>query len=345
MNAATRLRARRLAAVLTLGAAALCSTAHAQSADATARAAARSLGTAGVHAFQAGEYPVANEKLERAYAVMRVPSLGLWSARTLVKLGKLIEAAERYTEVTRLSVVGGDAAVQKKAQQDAQTELEATQALIPTVLIRVQNADAVSITLTIDGVSVSSQMIGEATPVNPGRHHIEAVSGKRKATTDITSTERQQEEAVLVFSKEGAPAVGEATPPEASAASVEATPNAPPGESSSSSPRSPQRLVGFVALGVGGAGLVLGGITGVVALSKKSDLDKNPQCADDHRCPASANSEVSSYNTMRTVSSVGFIAGGVLAATGLVLVLTAPHQESTVSFMVSPSSVAFRGQF
>jgi len=47
---------------------------------------------------------------------------------------------------------------------------------------------------------------------------------------------------------------------------------------------------------------------------------------------------------MRTVSSVGFIAGGVLAATGVVLLVTAPSGGSTQAF-VGPQSVGVRGRF
>src|SRR5688572_30759640 len=94
----------------------------AQPVDDATRAAARDLGMAGVEAYQAGSYPAASEKLDKAYRTLRAPSLGLWSARALAKLGKLIEASERYLEVTRLDVASGDVAVQKQAQIDAAAE-------------------------------------------------------------------------------------------------------------------------------------------------------------------------------------------------------------------------------
>ncbi|HEY4159182.1 MAG TPA: tetratricopeptide repeat protein, partial [Polyangiaceae bacterium] len=70
--------------------------AHAQAVDDATRSAARNLASAGVQAYQANDYPAARDKLERAYQVLRAPSLGLWSARALVKVGALVEAGERY---------------------------------------------------------------------------------------------------------------------------------------------------------------------------------------------------------------------------------------------------------
>src|SRR5688572_21582724 len=91
----------------------------------TTRAAARDLGAEGVEAFQAGNFQAASDKLARAYEILRVPSLGLWSARALAKVGKLVEASERYLDVTRLDASKGDTAVQRQAQTDAAVEREA----------------------------------------------------------------------------------------------------------------------------------------------------------------------------------------------------------------------------
>ena len=97
----------------------LASSASGQMSDGPARAAARKLGYEGVAAYEAEHYDVASEKLEKAFAVLQAPSLGLWSARALVKQDKLLEAVERYLATSRLSLSGGDLAVQKRAKADA----------------------------------------------------------------------------------------------------------------------------------------------------------------------------------------------------------------------------------
>ena len=119
------------------------------SAHATAdgdRAVARKLGYAGVEAYQAGRYPIASEQLERAYAVLRVPSIGLWSARALARNGKLVEASERYLELARLELSEGDQRVQQRALEDAAKELAELDKRVPSITVAVEGAKADEVT-------------------------------------------------------------------------------------------------------------------------------------------------------------------------------------------------------
>lgn len=151
----------------------------AQPADSSTRTEARTLGLSGVEAYQAGRYDAASEKLEKAYAIMNVPSIGLWSARALAKRGLLVEAANRYFEVASLQVPQGDAAVQRLAQVDAQAELDQLRLQIPRLVIRVSGVDPSEIALSIDGQPVPTSALGKPRLVNPGSHRVEA----RAATT------------------------------------------------------------------------------------------------------------------------------------------------------------------
>src|SRR5688572_21268129 len=135
----------------------LATAAQAQGADDDAsRAAARDMGYAGVEAFQQGDLPKALDKLDRAYRILRVPSLGLWLARALEKSGKLVEAAERYLEVTRMEAKGADAAVHKKAQGEAATERAALLPRIPNLVMNVADGNQAGVQVTVDGVAVST---------------------------------------------------------------------------------------------------------------------------------------------------------------------------------------------
>ena len=63
---------------------------------------------------------------------------------------------------------------------------------------------------------------------------------------------------------------------------------------------------------------------------------------------SSIQSDINDYNTLTTVSTVGFIAGGALAATGVVLWLTAPTASSsgaTVTPVVSLGYLGVKGSF
>ena len=76
-----------------------------------------------------------------------------------------------------------------------------------------------------------------------------------------------------------------------------------------------QRIAGYALLGAGGVGLIVGGVLGGVASSTASDAD-NAEFVDDRlRMRDDARRQARAADAM-------FITGGVLAAAGLVLVLT-----------------------
>jgi hypothetical protein len=324
-------------------------TAHAQTGDGASRAAARKLGYDGVEAFQAGQFATASQKLEKAYAVLRVPSLGIWSARALVKQGKLIEAADRYVEVLRLPPGGGDPEVQKQAQLDAQSELEETQRLTPTLVVQVEGASEGAVSIKVDGSPLPAQLVGEASPLNPGHHQVVGEWAEKRVTVDVTLPLREQKRITLNFAGKEAVGAGVAPPAGALPSSADGA-GATSGQAvadTTTKPGQGRRALAWVVLGGGGVGLALGAVTGALAMQKRGQLDENQGCAEDHVCPRQLSEDVDSLNTMRNVSTVGFIAGGVLASAGVVLLLTAPKQTEAprAALWLSPTSLGVRGQF
>ena len=89
---------------------------------------------------------------------------------------------------------------------------------------------------------------------------------------------------------------------------------------------SSNKTLAIVALGVGGVGLVVGGITGVMAMGKASDLDG--KCPDGKCTDPALQSDIDSYKTLGTISTVGFIVGVVGVGAGVVLWLTAPKENT-----------------
>ena len=288
----------------------------AQSGDDASRAEARKIGYAGVEAYQAGDYATARERLETAYQLLRVPSLGLWSARALAKLGKLVEADARYLEVIRLPTSVGDEAIQEQARQDAGNERAALARRIPSVLVRVEGAPANEVAVTIDGAALVGSALGENQLVNPGRHKVEGTRASAHAVVEISVAEGEQRDAILRFA--AAPA-GAATPGGADAGPGVLKPVPSTGSDS-------KRTIGWVTLSAGGAGLVVGAVSGLMAMSKKSDLDKAG--CDGSACPVSERGNVDSYNSLRIVSGVGLIAGAALVAAGAYLLMTTPAGDS-----------------
>jgi hypothetical protein len=81
------------------------------------------------------------------------------------------------------------------------------------------------------------------------------------------------------------------------------------------------RIGGWVAIGLGAAGAILGGVTGGMLLTQQSALQG--RCPD-QACPPEAHDDAKQFNTLRTVSTVGFIVGAVGAGSGVTLHLLAP---------------------
>jgi hypothetical protein len=79
------------------------------------------------------------------------------------------------------------------------------------------------------------------------------------------------------------------------------------------------KTVGFVALGVGGAALIGGVITGFMAKGKEDDATS--QCSSDNVCPTKAEADFDSASSLAGVSTALYIGGGVLAAAGVGMVL------------------------
>ncbi len=315
-------------AAIALAFATLCLSYNVRAADDASRGAARKLAQAGVEELQEQRYDTASEKLERAYSVLRVPSIALWSARALEKRGKLVEASERLLEATRLDATVGDAAVQRQARADAEVERQAILARIPSLTIALSGAPAESTQVTIDGEAWPSALWGEPRPTNPGEHELRAQHGEEVVMLKITLAENDKRSETLSFR---APEV--AISPVATVLPLR---KSPPSSST-------QRTLGFVAIGVGGAGLVVGAVTGFLVASRHSDLKSS--CNERDECDPARQSDIDSYNSLRPISTVSLIAGGVLAATGVTLLLTAPRSAAHTELSLDGTALRLRGRF
>jgi hypothetical protein len=82
-------------------------------------------------------------------------------------------------------------------------------------------------------------------------------------------------------------------------------------------------------------------------MKKHGDLDA---ACPTGTCASTQRADVDSYETFGLVSTIGFISGGELAATGVVLVLTAPSSRgrgdaATWAPFVGPGGAGIRGSF
>jgi hypothetical protein len=337
---------------------AVATTGFAQSEE-SARQAARKLGNEGIELYEQGEFASAEDRLERAFRVIQVPTLGLWLARARAKNGKLVEASELYLEVSRMSVEPGAPDVLREAVADAAKEREALDPRIPSLTITLQEGeDTAGIEISMDGNDLRSALLDVPIPVNPGRHEFEVRRRGKKLRGEVELTEGEQRAVALTFRKEpdAGPPASPATPAPGSPALASA-PTSTATTASTVSPGTPQdagnrgngqRIAAFAMLGVGGAGLAAGGVLGGLAISQRDDLDNSGGCVGE-RCSTQLQSDVDDYNAMRLGSTIGFAVGGVGVATGVTLLLTAPKRRQARQQRLEPwmglSEAGIRGRF
>jgi hypothetical protein len=292
------------------------------------RATARELGKDGQAALDKKDYKTAEDLFHRAESLFHAPTLLLGYARAEAGLGKVVNAAESYSRIIREGVAPGAPQVFVDAVTAAKAEIGATQARIATVTITITGPSDPKV--TVDDVSVPSAALGVKRPIDPGAHVVKAsADGWDPGQTTFSVADAGSASASVAMTKSAVAVV--AAVPGATAAPVSTMPadqtSQPSGADTgpSTSNGSTQRTLGLVGMGVGGAGLVVGAITGVLAMGKHSTL---ATACGGSTCPASETDTVNSFHSLATISTIGFIAGGVLAAGGAVLFFTAPHASS-----------------
>lgn len=107
----------------------------------------------------------------------------------------------------------------------------------------------------------------------------------------------------------------------------------------------PSRLPIYIAFGVGGAGLVVGAVTGGLAMANNDDLSK--KCKANGACPESARAELSQTNAFTTTSTIGFVAAALGAGVGVTLLLLSrkPATPTPTAIVLGPSFVGVKGVF
>lgn len=323
------------------------------------RSTARTLAVEGQVALDKNDFATAEDRFTRANALVHAPTLMLGMARARVGLGKLLSAQEIYNTILREGVPAGAPPAFARALDDAKKEVAALAPRVPSITIVVKGAASADV--TIDGKAVPPAAIGVKRSADPGKHIIKAIAaGMAPFEVTVTIGEGKNETVTVELKPQGAvvpppvkpPQDKPKEPPKGDVKPVKPAPatSEPPKSQAANNRGSLQRTLGFAGIGVGGAALIMGAVTGGLALGKHGDLKE--QCPNG-TCPESAFGTLDSYHLMGTLSTVGFVVGGVFAATGVVLVATAPKAKTGapakqgvwISPVVSPSYLGVEGSF
>ncbi|HKO93860.1 MAG TPA: hypothetical protein VJU61_22055 [Polyangiaceae bacterium] len=308
---------------------------HAQDGPSAAdRATARRLATEGQVALTKGDFDTAADRFERANDLLAAPTFLVRLARARVGQGRLVEAYEIYRKIIREGVAPDKPDAFKKALADAKQEVKTVEPRLAWISVNVVGANPSDVQVTLNDAVIPSAALGAQRPVDPGTLRVKAkAEGYRPADAEVRLAEGEHLPAIemrmVALPKVEAVPVAKNNNPIMDENGGE--------ESSFMS----QRTLGYVSLGVGGAGLVVGGITGLMAYNRHQDLINTP-CAvkEGNHCwvldptedkQKEAQQTEKEMNTFATISTVSFIAGGALAATGLILLLTAPDEPETIA--------------
>jgi len=302
--------------VMTLSAA---QTAHAQPADPATRATARTIAQEGLDLFDNKRWQEALDKFTRADNLMRTPTVSLLAARCLGKLGRLVEANERYQSAVRFPLAADASAAFKEAVTSAEREQKALAPRIPRLRVGLHGAQPGEVEVTLDGKPLAAAMIGVDRLTDPGPHALRGKRGDEVVEQRFDMKEGQPLAVALAFA--------------------------------GTTPGSTQRVIGWTLVGVGGAGLVASAVTLGLGLDAKSKLVKPPyNCSPELDCLPSATDAVNHYTALRGASIGTLIGGAAALVAGVVVVIAAPRSRNMdkaalVLPWIGPGQVGIEGVF
>jgi hypothetical protein len=242
------------------------------------------LGLEGLEAYEAGRFGDAYERFAAAEKAAHSPVFFLWMARSQRGLGHLLDARALYDRVVREQLAADAPDKWQAAKQEAESEARELGGRIPALVIAVSGGEDVA--LMLDGKTITAGRHA----VDPGDHVVRALRGGVVVAERRVNVGEAAEEKVVI-----AIAADEAEP-----GSI---------------------VPGAIVTAVGLAGVVAGAAMGGVALSLASDVKDG--CVGD-QCLTADEDKAADADLLARVSTAALIAGGVVAATGIVLLVVRP---------------------
>jgi hypothetical protein len=274
--------------------------------------------------MEGGEYTRACPKLEVSNGLD--PQLG-----TELHLGHCYEKLGQLAKAHRTFQAAADLAARKRDPREkvAHERVQSLAARLSLLVVHPSDP-ATGLTITLDGAPIAKAQWNEPVAIEPGEHLLRASAPGRESwqqTFTIGSPARLGI-GIPVLAREASTQKEEASAPE-SALSGTPLPAA--------SPSPPvQRIIGYITLGAGVAGLGLGTAFGLMRSAKLAGLE--PACnLDSHVCTVvkgdeATHSRIESLRdqaqTFASGANIAWLLGGIAAASGIVLILTAPRAET-----------------
>lgn len=289
----------------------------AEPAKTDAAVAAQELFDQGIKLLEAGKFAEACPKFEASNKAAWAPGTTINLADCYERMGRLASAWAKFLEA--------EPHFRNRTPPDPRADIakQRADALYPKlsrITIEVPPSSKIAgIVVKRDGDLVDEATWGTGLPVDPGKHVVEvSAPGKEpwKWEADVGAGGATVSVKVPVLKDAAAPVATVA-------------------------PDTGMPLQKKIAIGAGAAGVVglaLGGVFGGLTLGKVGDSDKScaKQADGTFRCDAAGAQLRDDAKGLSTISTIGFIAGGVLAAGGVVLWLTSPTSSPPASDGAAP---------
>jgi hypothetical protein len=295
---------------------------------------------------EAGNWAAASAKLREAIAIKETPGLRYHLAHCEEQSGALVEASLEYARASELIRAGA------QAPDVAQLLALADQRLvtqIPKLLLDVP-ADIQGVTVEIDGHAVSSAVLKNPIPLDPGKHRIVARAPNRGDFNEqVDLTVGQTHTLVLVFPQRGR------TPPVVAPTTGARPSTTPSRERRGVAPRT-IALIGEGALAAAGLGV---GIGFTVARANAADRVRTWQSAVDAgadgtnggcnnvaaspECTALRRA-IDEHRRSSLLMTVGYVGAGVGLTAGVLTWLLWPRADTHVSVAVGPDGGLLRAR-
>lgn len=337
-------RSRFLAAgcALSLAVCGLASPAFAQAVDSPA--VAEALFQQGRELFKANKFAEACDKFAESQRIDAKLGTLLNLAHCHEKVGKIATAWAEYTSAATIARREG----QKERETFAREQVEALAKKLAHVVVKVA-APTPGLAITLDGKPVAGAVLDVPVPIDPGKHRVVATAPGRQTWSmevDVPAARADIVVKIPALAPEGdKPAVVPPVPPPAQPPpdARQAPPDAPAKQPASGG-RSPLVYVGF---GIGGAGVLVGAVTGILTLAKSGDIR---DACKSGTCPASQRDALDSATALANVSNVAFgigIAGIGLGVVGLLISRQPPKaaRAATLTPFIGPTAIGLRGAF
>lgn len=262
-------------------------------------AAADALFRDALNARDKGDWKTACEKFNASMALDPAASTQINIAKCYEHEGKLATA---WSEVNQAMVLNRGTRGEQRKEELAQYGkglIANLEPRLPKLKIIIHQKPS-GLEITRNGLDVSA-VVGDALPVDPGTHEIEAsargyVTEKRM----VTVAEKQTVTVELSLVKDVT---------------------------------SPRRVAAYVVGGVGLAGLVVGGVMGGLAYDKLGVIGNNcsPPTEKVRWCNATGLAAADSAQSTGLASTIGFAVGGVGVATAAILLVTERKRPAVAS--------------